>query len=70
MAYKDDTTVISVPLSRKHNQKLINIADKNNAKSKTSYAKKLLEEAIDKEYGQIDEEDDVNDKNGEGGSNS
>ena len=50
MAYRENTTVISVPVSTEHNKKLIDIADKKKVKSKTRLAKTLLEKAIDKEY--------------------
>ena len=50
VAYKNNTVVISVPLSNESNKKLYAISKIHKIKSKTQYAKILLEKAIEKDY--------------------
>lgn len=50
MAYKDDVTTISVPVTLDHNKKLYELQKKMNFKSKTHLAKTLMEDAIDNKY--------------------
>lgn len=50
MAYKDDVTTISVPVTIDHNKKLYELQKKLNFKSKTRLAKTLMEDAIDNKY--------------------
>ena len=50
MGYKDNTVVISIPVTHEDNEKLYSIARDKGYKSKTSLASELLKEAIDDEF--------------------
>ena len=50
MAYKNETVVISVPISIDINSKLYELALKHQAKSKTKYASIILSDIVLKEY--------------------
>lgn len=50
MAYKKNTTVVSVPLSNEMNQVLRELAILHNEKSKTQLASRILSDAIRLEY--------------------
>lgn len=50
MGYKDNTVVISIPVTHEDNEKLYSIARDKGYKSKTSLASELLKEAISDEF--------------------
>ena len=56
MAYKKNTTVVSVPLSNEMNQILRELAILQNEKSKTQLASRILSDAIRLEYKKVKKE--------------
>ena len=56
MAYKKNTTVVSVPLSNEMNQVLRELAILQNEKSKTQLASRILSDAIRLEYRKVKKE--------------
>ncbi len=56
MAYKENTVVISVPVSTDENQMLREIALFRGEKSKTQTANRILTKAIRLEYGKLRKE--------------
>ena len=54
MGYKDNTVVISIPVTHEDNEKLYSIARNKGYKSKTSLASELLKEAISDEFQKLE----------------
>jgi hypothetical protein len=54
MGYKDNTVVISIPVTHEDNEKLYSIARDKGYKSKTSLASELLKEAISDEFQKLE----------------
>ena len=50
MAYKSNTVVISIPISEENNEKLKELANHLNIKSKTKLASTYIREAIERDY--------------------